>query len=117
MPRYAANVVFKASAAHEAVRRAKRIGKQAEHSYKNVYGQMVRFAFIGPIDVIDLEGCNENEAYYSMRRLKNPRAHVRADNELSVFVSESRMIGSAIWAVPKALARGSRRTTGRRRKA
>ena len=138
MPRYAANllfafavkssrqrplcekriVVFEASGARQAIRRAKRIGKHAEHSYKNVDDHIVWFEFIGLIDLINLEGCDENEAYYSMRRLKNPRSHVRADEQLSVFVSGTRAIGSAMWAVPKAAAaRDIKRAPGRRPRA
>jgi hypothetical protein len=50
-----------------------------------------------------LEACEESEAYYSLRRLKNPKRHVRPDEQLSVLAADARTIGSSWWAVPKSL--------------
>src|SRR5688572_22708332 len=102
-------VVFEASGVRAAIRRAKQLGRRAEHHYKNADGRTVEIKFVGLIDVIDLNGTGPEEAYYSMRRTTRPERHVRADADLSVVTSESRPIGSAWWAVPAALVR--RRTS------
>jgi hypothetical protein len=94
-------VVFRASGARDAIRRAKRRGRQGEFSYRNADDQTVQIKFIGLIDVIGLEACEQDEAYYSLRRTSNPVRHVRPDDRLSVVVSESKTIGSSWWAVPK----------------
>jgi len=96
-------VVFQASGARDAIRRAKGRGKRGEYSYRNASDQTVQITFIGLIDVISLEDCEKNEAYYSMRRTSNPMRHVRPDARLSVIASEKKVIGSSWWAVPKAL--------------
>lgn len=108
-------VVFEASGAHDAVRRAKRHGKRAEFSYRNADGQTARIQFLGLVDVISLEACEENEAYFSLRHLSNPKRHVRPDGRLSVLASHSQMIGSSWWAVPKSLVHVNRRQKHRRR--
>lgn len=97
-------VVFQASGAREAIRRAKQHGRRGQFSYRNADGQTVQVRFIGLIDVISLEACDENEAYYSLRRMSNPTRHVRSDARLSVMASASRAIGSSWWAVPKSVA-------------
>ena len=94
-------VVFRASGARDAIRRAKRRGKQSELSYPNADDQTVQIRFLGLIDVISLDGSDEDEAYYSLRRIANPARQVRPDAQLSVVVSEHRRIGSSWWAVPK----------------
>ena len=66
------------------MRRAKQRGKRAEYSYRNAADQTVRIRFVGLIDVISLESCDNDEAYYSMRRTSNPARHVRPDARLSI---------------------------------
>jgi Domain of unknown function (DUF4288) len=108
-------VVFQASGAREAIRRAKQHGKRGELSYRNADGQTVQIKFIGLIDVISLEACEEDEAYYSLRRMSDPKRHVRPDARLSVLASSaSRVIGSSWSAVPKSLVRTTKHK-GRRR--
>jgi hypothetical protein len=63
--------------------------------------------------VISLDGSDEDEAYYSLRRITNPARQVRPDAQLSVVVSEHRRIGSSWWAVPKAFA-GTKRKRKKR---
>ena len=68
---------------------------------------------------ISLEASDEDEAYYSLRRMANPARHVRADADLSVVLSESKTIGSSWWAVPKVMGdtkRKRRIRSGRRPK-
>ena len=65
------------------IRRAKRRGKQAEYTYRNTSDQTVQIMFIGLIEVISLEECDE--AYYSIRRTSNPKRQVRPDARLSVI--------------------------------
>lgn len=96
-------IVFRASGARDAVRRAKQRGKKEELSYRNADDQTVQVKFIGLIDVISLEACEDDEAYYSVRRTSDPSRHVRPDACLSVMASESKVIGSSWWAVPKTL--------------
>jgi hypothetical protein len=97
-------ITLRASSTREAIRRAKKRGKQSELSYPNADGQTVRIRFIGLIDLISLDACDEDEAYYSIRRIANPARLVKQDAQLSVVVSEHRRIGSSWWAVPKTLA-------------
>lgn len=97
-------VVFQASGPREAIRRAKQHGRRGELSYRNADGQTVQIKFIGLIDVISLEACEENEAYYSLRRMSNPARHVRPDGRLSIMASASKAIGSSWWAVPNSVA-------------
>jgi hypothetical protein len=99
-------VVFRASGPRDAVRRAKQRGKRGEHSYRNADGDKVQIAFVGLIDVISLDPCDDDEAYYSLRRMSHPKAHVRPDERLSVLLEsslDSKPIGANWWAVPWAL--------------
>ena len=98
-------VVFRASGSRDAIRRAKWRGKRSELSYRNADGQTVQIRFIGLIDVISLDVCDEDEAYYSLRRTSNPKKHVRPDSKLSVLASGLRVIGSSRWALPEFFAR------------
>jgi len=106
--------VLRASDARQAIRRAKQRGKQGELSYRNADGQTVQVKFIGLIDVISLEACDNDEAYYSLRRTSNPSRHVRPDARLSVVTSEPKAIGSSRWAVPKMPAPPKSRSVHRR---
>lgn len=45
--------------------------------------------------VISLEFCDDEEAYYSMRRTANAARHVRPDARLSIMASKSKPIGSS----------------------
>jgi Domain of unknown function (DUF4288) len=96
-------VVFEASHPREAIHRAKQHGKRGELSYRNADDQTVQIRFIGLIDVISLEACEDDEAYYSLSRISDPARHVRPDARLSVLASGSKAIGSSWWAVPKTL--------------
>ena len=99
-------VVFRASGPRDAVRRAKQCGKRDEHSYRNADGDRVQIALVGLIDVISLDVCEDDEAYYSLRRMSNPKAQVRPDERLSVLLESSldtKPIGANWWAVPRVL--------------
>src|SRR5262245_15921378 len=100
-------VVLRAAGARDAIRRAKRRGKQGEYSYRNADGQTVQIRFIGLIDVIDLLACDADEVFYSLQRMGNPAKHVRRDDHLSVAPPRPGVVlGSFWWAVPKWLAEG-----------
>ena len=79
-------VVLNASSDRDAIRRAKKRGKQSEYSYRNADGQTVQIRFVGLIDVIDLVACEADEVYYSLQRMSNPARHVRRDDRLDVVV-------------------------------
>ena len=64
-------VVFRASGPRDAVRRAKQRGKRGEYSYRNADGDKVQIAFVGLIDVISLDPCDDDETYYSLRPMSN----------------------------------------------
>lgn len=104
---------FDASGDREAIRRAKRRARQGEHSYRNAYDQTVTVKFVGLIDLISLEGCDEDEAYYNMQRMTTPERHVQPDAQLSVSAPPPTSIRSSSWAAPKALVR---RKVGRARR-
>jgi hypothetical protein len=111
-------VVFSASGPRNAVRRAKQRGKRGEYSYRNAEGDKVQIAFVGLIDVISLNPCEDDEAYYSLRRMSNPKSHVRPDERLSVLLEssvDSKPIGANWWAVPRALVVPPRSLSQRRR--
>ena len=111
-------VVFRAAGVRDAIRRAKQRGKRSEYSYPNADGQTVQITFIGLIDVISLQVSDEDEAYYSLRRMAKPARHVRADADLSVAAAPH-PIGSSWWAVPKVMGdtkRKGRIRSGRRPK-
>jgi hypothetical protein len=107
-------VVLNASSDRDAIRRAKKRGKQSEYSYRNADDQTVQIRFVGLIDVIDLLACEADEVYYSLQRMSNPARHVRPDEDLSVVASQSAVIGSSWWAVPKWLAAPKVRARRRR---
>ena len=109
-------VLIEARGPRDAIRRAKHLGKRAEYSYRNADGQTFRVKFVGLIDVISLEHSGEGEAYYSMRRLSNPKRHVRPDSEFSVLEGASKTIGSSWWAVPARFAATKARPSPKGRK-
>ena len=67
-------VVFRARNAQAAVRKAKQIGKKAEQRYRNVEGRIAETRFVGLVDVIDIDFVGPEEVYYSLGRVKNPKA-------------------------------------------
>ena len=98
-------VTFEARGAVEAIRRAKQHGRRAQHSYRNADGGMCRIRFVGLIDVISLESCDDNEVYYSLRRISRPLEHVCPDHSLSVVRPAPKTISSSWWAVPASVVR------------
>lgn len=106
-------VTFSATSPRDAVQRARRRGKQAEHAYRNADGQTVRFRFVGLIDVITLEACADDEVYYSLRRMQDPRRQVQPDARLSVMAAP-KPVGSAWRAVPASHAAPRANRTRRR---
>jgi hypothetical protein len=108
-------VLIEARGPREAIRRAKQLGKRAEHSYRNADGQTFRVKFVGLIDVICLENSGESEAYYNMRRTTHPERQVRPDDDMSVLTSGSKTIRSSWWAVPEWLVRRQGKRKPRKR--
>ena len=60
-------VLFRARSQTAAVSEARRRGKAAQHSYKNVLGEPVHFEFVGILDLLELGGeCERDEVWYRL---------------------------------------------------
>ena len=71
-------VHFKAPTAELAVKRAKSIGKEAQHRYKNDAGGMVNFEFVGILDLISLGiECEKGEVWHELRDRMEPKENAR----------------------------------------
>jgi hypothetical protein len=66
-------IVFAADSAKTALARAKRRGKESEHSYENGDGNPVHFEFVGVLDLLRIGvECEEDEVWYDIVGLKQP---------------------------------------------
>lgn len=87
-------VVLRATHARDALARAKRYGRKAQHAYRNDDGNPVRFEFVGVLD-LQLLGfeCDEDEVWYDIVTRKQPmeRAAVLlpAESSLCAIPNES----------------------------
>jgi uncharacterized protein DUF4288 len=58
-------VRFEAESSREALATAKRRGMSAEHSYRNVSGEMVHFEFVGILDLLNRGSeCEKDEVWW-----------------------------------------------------
>jgi hypothetical protein len=58
-------VRFQARSGKEALAAAKRRGRSAQHSYRNVHGDRVHFEFIGVMDLLYLDSaCEQDEVWW-----------------------------------------------------
>lgn len=61
-------ILLEAMSAGEALRFAKKKGREAQHSYKNSDGNRVRFEFVGILDLLQLGvECEEGEVWYEIK--------------------------------------------------
>ena len=66
-------VVFRARSADDALKRAKKAGRTAQHQYKNNTGGTVHFEFVGVLDLQHLGAdCEANEVWYDIKELVTP---------------------------------------------
>jgi hypothetical protein len=79
-------VQLQASSSKVALTIAKRKGRTAQHSYRNIDGEMVRFEFVGVMDLLHLGPCEEGEVWFEFTRRLSPmeRRHklIPPDSEL-----------------------------------
>lgn len=66
-------VVLRATHARDALARAKRYGRKAQHRYRNSDGHPVHFQFVGVLDLLQLGfECDEDEVWYDIVTRKQP---------------------------------------------
>lgn len=63
---------FKATTYRKALSHARSYGKKEQLQYHNAEGVLVRFQFVGLMDLTDLDICNEEEVWYDIVDLKEP---------------------------------------------
>ena len=82
---------IRAPNAESAYEKALIVGKNEEHSYLNVYGQTVTWAFVGleNLEVVDDSMRDGVEIRSRLFGHKTPSKLVRSKAELSVFASEN----------------------------
>ncbi|WP_267221481.1 DUF4288 domain-containing protein [Dyella silvae] len=67
-------LVLRSTTARKALALAKKRGKVAQHSYKNDSGAIVRFEFVGVMDLLHLGlECDEDEVWYDITLRKRPK--------------------------------------------
>ncbi|MGN6153068.1 MAG: DUF4288 domain-containing protein [Lysobacteraceae bacterium] len=72
-------VVLRATHARDALARARRHGRKAQHAYRNDDGNPVRFEFVGVLDLLHLGAeCDEDEVWYDIVTRKQPMARAAA---------------------------------------
>ena len=60
-------IVFRARGPRAALLEAKRRGKDAQHSWKNNWGEPVHFEFVGILDLLELgPECEKDEVWYEI---------------------------------------------------
>lgn len=66
-------ILFEAASGKRALAVAKRRGKASQHAYRNCYGQMVHFEFVGVMDLLPIgPECEPGEVWYELRMRKLP---------------------------------------------
>lgn len=72
-------VVLRATHARDALARAKRHGRKAQHRYRNSDGNPVHFEFVGVLDLLLLgPECEEDEVWYDIVTRKLPMERAAA---------------------------------------
>lgn len=94
-------VLFHATSAESALRKAKARGVREQTQYRNVEGNDARIRFLGLADLIKLDPeCAPDEAWYSVFSSAKPANLVRKNKELSAFRPLPSAIGAAIRFAP-----------------
>ena len=66
-------ILLQTRSASEALRQAKRKGRQSQHQYRNDEGGKVRFEFVGVMDLLHLGiECENDEVWYDIRTRLTP---------------------------------------------
>lgn len=66
-------IIFRASYAQAALQEAKRRGRAAQHSYKNIHGDAVCFQFVGVLELLHLDACcDPDEVWYDITERVRP---------------------------------------------
>lgn len=85
-------VHFDASTAKDALRYAKRYGRDEQHSYKNSNGGKVFFEFVGVLELLQLGAeCGPNEVWYELTELLTPMERRRR------LVPPDRKLNALAW--------------------
>lgn len=92
-------IVLDAVSAREALTKAKRAGRAAEHRFSNESGGTVHFEFVGVLDLLQLgDECEQNEVWYELRELLKPmerkKTLVPPESKLNAISWERRMAGA-----------------------
>ena len=92
--------IFKAGNSEDAYKRALKLGKQENFSYRNTLNQIVHWKFIAlvELDVLDEKPKDGSEIYYSISRRK-PKNEIKNKKDLSVFWCERNKSKPAIKLV------------------
>ncbi|MEX0641201.1 MAG: DUF4288 domain-containing protein [Pirellulales bacterium] len=78
-------VTFDARGSKEAMKVAKRSGKQSEYKFGNESGKTIAFRFVGIMDILQLGiECQEGEVWYdvSKKKLSRVKASVLSDDQM-----------------------------------
>ena len=83
--------LIRAPNAEIAYEKARQIGKHEELAYENIYGQTVRWAFVGLDDLDELDNTIHDGVEIRSRLFghRSPLSLVRAKADLSVFAGEN----------------------------
>ncbi len=87
---------IRAPNAEAAYEKALKIGKGEEHSYLNMYGETVTWAFVGLDDLDELDNTMHDGVEIRSRLFghRNPSSLVRSKADLSLFAAESNPYGN-----------------------
>jgi len=79
--------IIDAELPQQALAKAKRRGRKAEHNYRNAYNQTVQYEFVGVMAIVEIDqACDSDEVWYEFRE------RIRPDARKSRFIpSEDRV--------------------------
>jgi Domain of unknown function (DUF4288) len=87
-------IVFTATSARSALAAAKRRGRSAQHKYKNNYGAVVHFEFVGVLDLLHLgDECEDDEVWYNITLRKRPKERASSILPAESSLNAIRMLG------------------------
>ncbi len=66
-------ILLKATSGKVALAKAKQKGRKSQHNYKNSEGNLVRFEFVGVVELLCLDpACDQDEVWYDIVELLLP---------------------------------------------
>ena len=84
-------ITFLATDARPALAEARKLGRKAQHRYRNAHGNPVFFEFVGVLDLIGLDpACEPNEVWYDLVRRVKPM-----ERRKKLLPPESRLLARA----------------------